>query len=185
MSTPVELDPHSSTWAELATRESARLAAVLGDNLVAIHHIGSTSIPGIRAKPLVDLMPEVLSLERLDQAEPGFLKLGYEQCGEFGIPGRRFCMLSDSAGRRLYNVHCFETGTLGLQRHLAFRDYLRAHPERAREYEAEKIRCQQLHPDDTRAYSLAKDPWIKAAERDALAWRSELRGSECCAIDVF
>jgi GrpB-like predicted nucleotidyltransferase (UPF0157 family) len=167
----VELLPHCLIWSEMAARESTRLAELLGHNLVAVHHIGSTSIPGIRAKPLVDLMPAVRSLAALDEAEAGFVALGYEWRGEFGIPGRRFCMLTDAAtGLRVFNVHCFETDTPGMRRHLAFRDFLRAHPDKAREYETEKLRCQRLHRDDARAYSEAKGPWIKAMELEALSW---------------
>lgn len=68
---PVELCPHDPAWAETARTEAARLAAVLGDNLLIVHHVGSTAIPGIRAKPIVDLMPVVADLHRLDEARPG------------------------------------------------------------------------------------------------------------------
>ena len=170
--TPVVLVPHRAEWAAMADAEAARLRDTIGnDVVVAIHHIGSTSIPGICAKPTIDLMPLVTSLAALDAREAAVRALGYEWRGEFGIPGRRFVSLvAGDPPKRLFNVHCFEASTPGVERHLAFRDYMRAHPDRARAYEAEKFRAQKASPDDTLAYSQEKGPWIVEAEREALAW---------------
>jgi len=169
---PVELVPHRPEWVAIAAAESARIRSVIGEDIVvAIHHIGSTSIPGIYAKPTVDLMPLVTSLVALDTREEAIRALGYEWRGEFGIPGRRFLSLvSGVPPKRLFNVHCFEASTPGVERHLAFRDYMRAHPGRAKAYEAEKFRAQKVSPDDTLEYSKQKGPWIVEAEREALTW---------------
>src|SRR4051794_25247300 len=170
---PVELDPHTSEWAALAAREIGRLAAALdAERLAAVHHIGSTAIPGIRAKPIVDLLGEVTSLAALDEAAGLVHDLGYDWRGEFGLAGRRFCTLDDAAtGRRLVHLHCYGAGAPDVERHLAFRDHLRARPELARAYEAEKLRCRALWPDDRRAYTAAKSAWIDATVREALAFR--------------
>lgn len=168
---PVELSPPSPEWAETARRESARLKGALGDVLLTVHHIGSTSIPGILAKPIVDLVPEVTDLESLDAREDGVRALGYKWYGEFGLEGRRYCTLTDSAtGKRKVQLHCYAKGAEGLPRHLAFRDYLRAYPAIAKEYEAEKIRAAALHPGNVLDYNGAKNDWIKRTERDAIAW---------------
>jgi GrpB-like predicted nucleotidyltransferase (UPF0157 family) len=167
----VELVPHSPVWAEMARSETARLKAVLGDNLLTVHHIGSTAIPGIKAKPIVDLMPIVADLVTLDAREQEVAALGYEWMGEFGLPGRRYCRLNDPVtGKRKFQLHCYEDGAGESLRHVAFRDYLRAHPEIARAYEAQKERAASLHPDDVLKYNDAKNDWIKATEKDALAW---------------
>jgi GrpB-like predicted nucleotidyltransferase (UPF0157 family) len=170
--TPVELVPHRAEWAATAAAEAARLRGAIGsDVVIEIHHIGSTAIPGICAKPTVDLMPLVTSLAALDTRETAVRALGYEWRGEFGIPGRRFLSLvSGDPPRRLFNVHCFEASTPVVERHLAFRDYMRAHPDKAKAYEVEKFRAKMVSPDDTLAYSQEKGAWIVAAERDALAW---------------
>ena len=170
---PVELVPHSPAWAEHARCESARLRDAIGIALVAVHHIGSTSIPGIAAKPIVDLIPEVTSLEALDAAKERVVALGYEWWGEYGMAGRRYCTLIDPAtGKRAVQLHCFATGSPHIARHLAFCDYMRRHPERARAYEAEKIRARDLHPTDSHAYTDAKSAWIVAVEAEAMAeWR--------------
>ena len=169
---PVELVPHRPEWAAMARAEADRLRDAIGPGIaVEIHHIGSTAIPDIHAKPTIDLMPLVTSLAALDAREQAVCALGYEWRGEFGIPGRRFLtMMAGEPRKRLFNVHCFESAMPDVDRHLAFRDYMRAHPERARAYEAEKFRARDLKPDDTLAYSQEKGPWIAAAEREALAW---------------
>lgn len=171
---PVELVPHSEHWAEMARAESARLHNALGGMLLTVHHIGSTSIPGIKAKPIIDLIPIVTDLESLDGAIPLVEALGYVCLGEFGLPGRRYCRRNDPVtGKRAVQLHCYAQGWPEIDRHLAFRDYLRAHPAIAKDYEAEKLRAAALHPDNTIDYNHAKNDWIKATERDALLWRGK------------
>ena len=165
----VELLPHDPLWAATAEQESRHIEAALGDSLIAVHHIGSTAIPGIRAKPVIDLMPVVTWLDRLDQAQGRIEALGYGWWGEYGLPGRRYCEKDDpETGRRLFQLHCYQNGSPEIRRHLAFRDYLLGRPDLARAYEAEKLRCQALHPNDSHAYSDCKDAWIRRVEREAL-----------------
>jgi len=171
MAPKVELVPHSCQWAAAAAAESARIMSALGSNVVTVHHIGSTAISGICAKPVLDLLPEVVSLARLDQDQPRLQALGYEWWYEYGIANRRYCTLDDAkSGRRSVQLHCFQTGNPEIERHLAFRDYLRANPQKSKEYEAEKQRCRKLHPEDSHAYSVAKSDWIAAQIPLALAY---------------
>jgi GrpB-like predicted nucleotidyltransferase (UPF0157 family) len=165
----VELLPHDPTWAAQAAAESARLAQAIGPTLIRIEHVGSTSIPGIRAKPTIDLQPIVRSLAELDARQPDIEALGYIWRGEFGIPGRRYCV-REKDGRRLFHVHCHQDGHPEIARTLVFRDYLRAHPDEAKTYEVLKIACAAAHPDDTLAYSKAKSDWITASITRAEAW---------------
>jgi len=175
----VELAPHSVEWAAKAIEESGRIAAALGSNLVSVHHIGSTAIPSICAKPILDLMPEVYSLDSLDAARAVVEGLRYEWWGEYGIRGRRYCTKSDAAtGRRLIQLHCFQTGDPEVERHLAFRDYLREHPEAALAYDREKRRCRDLHPDDSHLYTDAKAAWIASVVPVALAYYRSAKQSE-------
>lgn len=168
---PVELLPHDPAWAALAVTYAEALAGLLGDNLIVVHHIGSTAIPGIRAKPIIDLLPVVADLAAVDRARPALEAAGHAWKGEFGLPGRRYLPRDDAAtGRRLMHLHLYERGSHEIARHLAFRDYMRGHPKEAAAYEAEKLRCMALEPGDRARYSEAKGPWIEAAERRALAW---------------
>ena len=153
----VELVTHDPDWAVAAEHAARALAEALGEIVVAVHHIGSTAIPGICAKPILDLMPVVRSLADLDRHQDALVTLGYEWWGELGLPSRRYCTKSDPAtGRRMIQLHCYPIGSVDIERHLAFRDYLRRQPEVAREYEAEKVRCQRLHPDDSHCYGDCK-----------------------------
>jgi GrpB-like predicted nucleotidyltransferase (UPF0157 family) len=170
----VELVAHTSDWAKLASDEMSRLTAALRPSVIAIHHIGSTAVPGICAKPILDLMPEVSALAELDAARPTVEGLGYEWWGEYGIAGRRYCTLNDSVtGRRMVQLHCFETGSPEIERHLAFRDYLRSNSEVAAEYNLEKRRCRDLHPDDSHAYTDAKSAWIESVMPRARSYYRE------------
>jgi GrpB-like predicted nucleotidyltransferase (UPF0157 family) len=167
----VKLVSHSQEWAAMAAAESARLKAALGDLLLRVEHIGSTAIPGIMAKPIVDLIPLVGSIEALDARRPDIEALGYDYLGEFGLPTRRYCRLNDpTTGERKFQLHFYALDSPQMARHLAFRDYLCARPAVAKEYEAEKQRAAKLHPDDTLKYNDAKNDWIKKIEQDALAW---------------
>jgi GrpB-like predicted nucleotidyltransferase (UPF0157 family) len=96
--------------------------------------------------------------------------LGYHPMGEFGIPGRRYFRRLTPAGDRTHHVHAFQQGSPHIPRHLAFRDYLRAHPAVATEYGELKQRLAQAHPQDLEAYMAGKDPFIKQTETKALEW---------------
>lgn len=170
MPTKVELAPYSADWQVIAQHETLRLIQALKGLIIEVHHIGSTAIPGIHAKPIIDLMPVVRGLGELDEEESVFRHFGYRYRGENGIVGRRYCTFNEpSTGRRRYQVHCFASGSREIERHLAFRDYMRAHPEKALEYETEKRRCRELHPEDSHAYSDAKADWITGVLPAALA----------------
>lgn len=169
--TAVELHPHSSEWAGRAFAEIERVQGALGDIVINVHHIGSTSIPEILAKPIIDLLPVVSDLHSLDLRMSRVESLGYECLGEFGLPGRRYCRRDDPiTGRRTFQLHFYALGSTEIDRHLAFAQYLRAHPTIAKAYEAEKIRAAALHPDSRLAYNDAKNDWIKRTEQDALRW---------------
>jgi GrpB-like predicted nucleotidyltransferase (UPF0157 family) len=166
----VELVPHDPAWAARSTSEAQRLSGAVGDALITVHHIGSTSVPGIKAKPIIDLLAVVSDLAALDAREADVRALGYDWRGEFGIAGRRYCPLNDAGGKRVVHAHFFAEGSDEIARHLAFCRYLQAHPDEAQAYEAEKLRAVALHPDDSGAYTEEKGAWIRACEARALVW---------------
>jgi GrpB-like predicted nucleotidyltransferase (UPF0157 family) len=164
----IELVAHDPAWSELAEREAARMHEALRAVLLDVHHIGSTAIPGIVAKPIIDLIPVVSDLASLDAARARIEALGYDWRGEFGIAGRRFCLRDDpNDGRRLVQAHFFADGDPQIERHIAFRDYLRANREVALEYEALKVRLAAEYTSSLE-YADAKTPWIRSVESAAI-----------------
>lgn len=161
---------HNPAWAAQYAAEAEKLRAVLGENCTAIHHIGSTAVPGLMAKPILDIMPVVRDLRAVDRAAEDFRQLGYEYLGEFGIPGRRY--LRKGGDERTHQVHIFQADdTANIERHLAVRDYLRTHDEAVRQYGALKARLAQAFPYDIEGYCDGKDAFVQALEKEALAWR--------------
>ena len=159
-------------WADMYRTEAQAIREILGENCVAVHHIGSTAVPGLKAKPVIDIMPVVKSLAAVDEKQAAFMRLGYECMGEFGIPGRRY--FRKGGENRTHQIHVFaEADGRNVARHLAVRDYLRAHPQRAREYGALKAALAACYPEDIGAYCDGKEAFVRALERDALIWQRE------------
>lgn len=165
--------PYDPAWPEMAAEFVVGLQ-VLGSTLVTVHHIGSTSVPGLAAKPIIDLMPVVTNLNELDQKRSLVESLGYIWYGELGLSGRRYCALSDGGGNRIAQLHFFTAESPQILRHIAFRDFLRTHPEATRAYYEEKSRARDLHPNDSHAYADEKAAWIERTEAEALAWFGNL-----------
>lgn len=163
----VEVVPHNSEWQEMFTVAAAGIAEVLQSNLVEIYHIGSTSIPTIYAKPIIDLLVAVNQIEAVDRQNRAMKKLGYRAMGEFGISDRRFFRRDNSAGIRTHHVHMFPVGSPQIKRHLAFRDYLLAHPTAAQEYSELKRQLAKQYPYDIDSYMDSKDEFIKNIDRQA------------------
>jgi GrpB-like predicted nucleotidyltransferase (UPF0157 family) len=168
----VEVVPHNTQWRDEFEAEAKHVAAALGENVVAIHHIGSTAIPNIYAKPVVDLLVEVRDVTEVGGRSSAMESLGYEVMGEYGIPGRRYFRKDNQEGIRTHNIHAFEAGSAEVERHLAFRDYMIAHPEAAQRYSELKRRLAEEHPQSMDGYMDGKDSFIKEFDRRAAQWRT-------------
>ena len=167
----VEVIPHNPQWRDAFEAEAGHLAAALDENAAAIHHIGSTAIPNIYAKPVIDMLVEVRDIALLDGQSSAMESLGYEVMGEFGIPGRRYFRKETSEGIRTHQIHAFEAGSAEAERHLAFRDYMIAHPGDALEYSELKRKLAGEHPLSIDGYMDGKDTFIKEMDRRAAQWR--------------
>lgn len=160
---------YSPEWPAQFEKEARVIQSLLKDNCLAIYHIGSTSIPGMKAKPIIDIMPVVQKLEEVEALIPEFEKLGYEFMGEFGLPGRRYFRKGGDA--RTHHVHIYQVDNrYEIERHLAFPYYLRTHPFKAQEYAVLKESLAEQYPYDIESYGAGKDSLIKQLEREAMHW---------------
>jgi GrpB-like predicted nucleotidyltransferase (UPF0157 family) len=170
----VELVAHNPEWSKLADQESKRILAGLSFPVVDIYHIGSTSVPGIKAKPILDFVLEVVNLDDVIRNLTSFENLGYNSKGEFGIPGRQF-FSRDTNSERTHHLHVFQKGHADIQRHLVFRDYLRANPDAAREYEKLKEELARQFPKASGSYTEAKSDFIDSMDEVARYWVEQKR----------
>jgi len=138
---------------------------------VAVHHIGSTAIPNLSAKPIVDLLVVVRDIEKIDTFNEMMSRLDYLAKGENGIPGRRFFIKGDEI-HRTHHIHIFQISHPDIERHLNFRDYLVAHPEEAQAYGRLKQELARRFPTDIDNYIAGKDEFVKEIDRKAQAWKS-------------
>ena len=165
----VELVPHNPEWSHQADEEAMRILAGLTIPIIGIYHIGSTSVPGIKAKPILDFVMEVEKLEDVIQAMPEFEEIGYLSKGEYGIPGRQF-FTRDTDGERTHHLHVFQKGHPDIERHNVFRDFLRANPGAAREYEMLKEKLAKRFPKRSDNYTEAKSDFILSMDEVARYW---------------
>lgn len=166
----VALLPHQPEWDESAAEAIAALKGVLGDAAVDIQHVGSTAIPAIRAKPIVDLMVALRALADVEPyvdalAEKGFLDRGEDHPGQ-----RLFVIAGKDADTRTHHIHVVEAGSEACQNYLAFRDYLNAFPEKAKRYEACKEALAAEYPLDRGRYTAGKEAVIGELMAEARAW---------------
>ncbi|MDF3034717.1 MAG: grpB [Alphaproteobacteria bacterium] len=149
----VEVVPYNAQWPLLFAQEAAKIQAALGENCVTVHHIGSTSVPGLCAKPILDIVPVVKNILKVDATR--LEELGYEGRGEMGMLFRRYF------SNRLCHLHIWEEGHAEINKHLIFRDYLIKNPDEAKRYENLKLRLAEAFPNDRPSYTLSKDSLIK------------------------
>lgn len=166
-----EVAAPNPAWARQYEVEAQLLRLVFGLELVAIHHVGSTSIPGIYAKPIIDIMPLVRDIDVVDSFNPVMEALGYRPRGEYEIPGRRY--FSRGTTLHSHHVHVYQVDNPEVLLHLAFRDFLRAHPEKALMYSDHKRAVARQYPYDIDAYVDGKDALVKQLLAEALAWQEK------------
>jgi GrpB-like predicted nucleotidyltransferase (UPF0157 family) len=165
----VELVPHNPEWSHLADEEAKRIMEQLSIPVIGIYHIGSTSVPGIKAKPILDFVIEVEILDDFIQSAEVLEELNYVSKGEYGIPGRQF-FTKDTDGERSHHLHVFQQGHPDIERHLVFRDFLRANPGAAHEYEIIKEKLAKRFPKESSSYTEAKSDFILSMDEVARYW---------------
>lgn len=164
--------PHNAEWKHLYQEEATILAELFGSAALHFHHMGSTSVPDILAKPIIDILVEASSVEALDSFTQRMNQQGYEAKGEFGIKGRRYFKKPASGDRPGFHVHAYRTDSFEVHRHLAFRNYLLLKPEIARDYSQLKSRLGDANGVLRDDYQDAKAPFVDGIALEALAYFS-------------
>ncbi|MED0678851.1 GrpB family protein [Aneurinibacillus thermoaerophilus] len=164
----VEVVPYNEKWPELFQEEANKIKSVFGDEAINIYHIGSTAIPHIHAKPIIDILVEVKDVDKVDSFNDEMEQLGYKPKGENGIAYRRY--FTKGGNNRTHHVHVFKTGSEHITRHLAFRDYLITHKDEANTYSELKQKLSKQFTYNAEKYTQGKDWFIKEIQANALKW---------------
>ena len=165
------VSPYDERWVSLFEEEAASLEEVLGEQVIDIHHFGSTAVPGMVAKPIIDILLVVRDISLIDSFNADLQTFGYEAKGENGIPGRRF--FQKGGDRRTHHLHIYQAGNPEIERHLAFKDYLRTHSAVSKEYGELKEQLSQQFPFDIESYIQGKEKLASKIQGAATDWYRE------------
>lgn len=158
--------PYNSDWPTMFEKEAEKLREIFGDLILEIRHIGSTSIPNMWAKPIIDITLVVTDIRKVDSYNDAMRSAGYEVKGEYGILFRRYFQ-KEINGVRTHNIHVYEIGHPEIDRHIAFRDYLRKHIEEAKIYASLKRELAVKFPHDMDAYINGKEDFVHQIDKKA------------------
>jgi GrpB-like predicted nucleotidyltransferase (UPF0157 family) len=153
----VRVMPYDPAWADEFAAERARLLKALGRVPAVIEHVGSTAVPGLAAKPIIDVLAGRPAESELEPYVRAFTAAGYEHRGEYGIPGRHYFVRGEP---RTHHLHLVEMDGGIWRRYVAFRDHLRRHPESAAAYAALKHDLAARFPNDRERYTDGKSAFI-------------------------
>lgn len=174
MNNTIAVEAYNPVWPTLFEEEKARIVALIGPYLEDMQHVGSTAVAGLAAKPIIDILAGVHSLDNVPHCVGPLESLGYEYLGEYGIPKRHYFRkpaLPITQQPRTHHIHMVERGHWEGEKLLLFRDYLRAHPETAEEYARLKHNLAVRYRDNREAYTDGKTDFVRSvlakARRDA------------------
>lgn len=163
------IENYNLNWPFLYEEEAKSLKASLGNSLEAIYHIGSTSIPGMAAKPVIDIMLSIDNLDELELIKEKLAELNYAPLNRSFIPHLSF-FTSRIDKTITYHLHLHERGSPQINRHVNFRDYLKSHPKEANEYSLLKLKLASQFKDDKDAYFAGKTKLVQAIDAKAKLW---------------
>jgi GrpB-like predicted nucleotidyltransferase (UPF0157 family) len=167
MTNPVIVLDYDPSWPGLFQALRQRIADALGDFAAAIEHVGSTAVPGLAAKPTIDIDVLLASETMLSAAIERLASIGYIHRGNLGVPGREafFAPANDPP----HHLYVCPPCSAEFRRHVAFRDYLRAHPKDANIYGELKIALAERFREDRSAYNNAKGEFVEGLTSRAIA----------------
>lgn len=153
--------PYDPQWAADFEAIRRELAEALGDLAVSIEHVGSTAVPGLSAKPIIDLDVVIEDYAAFPGVVERLAGIGYIHEGDLGIPEREAFKYEYKPHLRKHHLYVCPRDSRELKRHLTFRDYLRSHPEAVKRYGQIKEQCAKLYPEDIDGYIAWKTPCIE------------------------
>jgi rfaE bifunctional protein nucleotidyltransferase chain/domain len=171
---PVQVADYDTRWPQMFEEERRRILKAIGPHVVAVEHVGSTSVPSLAAKPIIDIMAGVRSLSDAPLCVTPLHLIGFEYVpkAELLTPERRFFRKGER-GAGTHHLHMVEHGGKFWQEHLLFRDYLRAHTEAAREYERLKRELAARHGAQRNSYTDGKREFVASVVEKARAEKVE------------
>ena len=170
MPAPIVIVDYDPRWPLRFEAARTAITRAVGGLLVSIEHVGSTAVPGLAAKPIIDIMPGIRRFEDGYECVAPLEALGYEYRGEYGFPGRYYFVKDDDEGKREQQLHMLVAGSDPWTRHILFRDLLRANPHEAEQYARLKRSLAERYRHDREAYAEAKTTFIEGALERAKAW---------------
>lgn len=171
----VRLSDYSENWSLMFQKEAQFLSELFGDEIIRFEHFGSTSVHGLKAKPVIDMMCIVQDIEKIDSFNGKMEALGYDVAGDWGIAGRR--LFRKGGENRTHHIHFYQIDNPQIDRHLIFRDYLRSHPKEAARYSHFKEELAARF-ENTSEYSPAKKAFVSEMEQEALIWFAKSQKNE-------
>lgn len=165
MGKPVIVRPYDESWAKAFECIKGELAQALGELALRIEHIGSTSVPGLSAKPIIDIDVVIKDRSLLGEVIAALAEIGYFHEGDCGIPGREAFDYKGKEHLMQHHLYVCAEDSSELKRHLAFRDHLRSHPRTVSEYSRIKEEGARLCPNDIDGYIKHKSPFIEKIYR--------------------
>jgi GrpB-like predicted nucleotidyltransferase (UPF0157 family) len=169
----IEVITYDSSWVSRFDLEAQDLRGVFGQALVAVHHVGSTAVPGLKAKPTIDILLEVAEGCHISGLDPAMETLGYVCRGECldatmpGTPGRFYYVRKEGVVH-LTHVHACTMGHEDIEKMLRFRDYLRSNPEAAQRYANLKVELASRFPHDNMGYMKGKEACVQKLIKAAM-----------------
>lgn len=168
---PIIVVDYNTNWSKQYEQEKQQILLALGDTVINIQHIGSTSVPGLAAKPVIDIILGVKQIPPLLEQVSSLEAIGYSYYGELGIPGRHYFR---KGMPRTHQIHAVLVNSEFWERHILFRDFLRKHPKAAQRYAALKRKLTQEFAGDRTRYTNSKTPLIEQLLVEAKLWQQKL-----------
>ena len=157
----VRLVPYSDKWAEYFRTEKELLLKIIGEKVLDIRHIGSTSIAGMPAKPILDILVGLQNLAAVESFVKDLKRIGYQDKGNGDEPGRRYFVKGPEEKRTHHLNFCELNGSFWTS-HILFRDYLEMHPDAAKQYAALKLALADRFPNDRQSYTSGKEQFVRS-----------------------